>query len=613
MKNKKFRFQRMQGIVLVFAMLAVALCLAQGNVTYNRQDRVMEPEVQEAAAQVSQPLESDPAECMILWEDDAAGTTGLEMMEEVLGQMKIPYNTCESREAAQTDWSAYRTVVLSVTHIELLGEELMEIFDWVEAGGGLMVLYPPEVNGVSQSISSKLGIRQLGNSYEEVDGLHFVREFMLGGQAKDYGITDPYESSLTVGLTEQCTVYLESTGEYPIPLIWEYSPGKGTVVVNNLGFLTKGYRGFYQASYSLLDEVCIYPVINASTFYIDDFPSPVPGGDSQYIQRDYGMGIADFYTNVWWNDIYNLGEKYGLRYTGLVIEEYSDKTEAPFEANEDTRRFRYFGNMLLDQGGEIGFHGYNHMPLCLTGFDYKGEYDSYNLWRSYDDMAASIHELERFCRELFPKEEFRVYVPPSNILSEEGRRMLREETDIQAIASVYLPDYENISYDQEFEVADDGIIETPRVISGYILDDYMQIVALSELNFHYVNTHFQHPDDTLDEDRGADLGWKEMYSRLSDYMEWLYTSAPDIRNLTGTELAAAVQIYDELQISREYTGEGIRLTLGSFSGEAWLMVRINEGTPGNVQGGKLQKLQEGLYLLQASENVINIELTGDAK
>lgn len=601
----KFRFRRMLGIALVFVMLTVALCLAQGNVTYESQERLMRPEAVETAAK---PKVSLTAESVILWEDDANGRVGLELMEAVLGQMKISYDTCEVVEASQVDWKEYRTVILSMTHLNLLGGEILEIFDWVREGGGLMLLYPPEVNGSFQSVSSQFGIRQLGNNYARVSGVHFTRDFMLGGQEKDYEITDPYESSLTARLSEKCEVYLESTGEHPVPLIWKYSLGEGEVVVDNLGYLEKGYRGFYAASYSLLGDVCAYPVINASTFYIDDFPSPVPGGDSQYIRRDYDMDIADFYTNVWWNDIYNLGEKYGLRYTGLVIEQYSDETKAPFEKNDDTRRFRYFGNMLLGQGGEIGFHGYNHMPLCLLGFDYKGEYDSYKLWESYEDMAASMEELERFCSQLFPREEFRVYVPPSNILSSEGRRMLREKTKVQTIASVYLPDGENIAYEQEFEVAKDGMIETPRIISGYILDEYMQMVALSKLNFHFVNTHFQHPDDVLDVDRGAELGWKEMHHRLSDYMKWLYTSAPEIRNLTGTELAAAVQTYDDLQVRREYTKEGMRLTLGGFSQEAWMMVRINAGTSVEAEGGEIQELSGDLYLLRATKETIDLKI-----
>ena len=51
---------------------------------------------------------------------------------------------------------------------------------------------------------------------------------------------------------------------------------KGKFVVDNFGLYEKVVRGFYAASYSLLTDVGVYPVINGSAFYLDDFPSPVP-------------------------------------------------------------------------------------------------------------------------------------------------------------------------------------------------------------------------------------------------------------------------------------------------------------------------------------------------
>lgn len=152
------------------------------------------------------------------------------------------------------------------------------------------------------------------------------------------------------------------------------------------------------------------------------------------------------------------------------------------------------------------------------------------------------------------------------------------------------------------------MLKHPVSFRDMYLDNYMQMVALSELNFHFVNTHFQHPDDALDVDRGADLGWAKMFENLSDYTKWLYTSAPEIRSLTGTELAGAVQIYDNLEVEREYTDEGLTLNLGNFQDEAWLMVRINEGTVGKVTGGKLEEVQDGQYLLQAENKEIRIEI-----
>lgn len=603
-QREKFRFKRMQKVIVVFLALVAVLCVVQRNVTYTHQERILTPLAKEA---FSPQGEAQEPECLLIYEDSARGNQGYTLMSEVLDQMKVPWESCLAGEAASRNLDQYAKIVLSVDYLRNLGDGLLELQDWIRAGGHLLVLYPPEIDSGFQSLQDLMGIVGISPDLAVVEELRFVKNFMIGTEGLDLRITDAYESSLSVSLDSDCEVYMESGGENPVPLLWRKETGEGSVVVDNLSFLEKAYRGFHCAAYTLLGDAEAYPVINGSTFYIDDFPSPVPGGDSRKIREDYGMDIADFYTQVWWNDVYNLGKEYGIRYTGLVIEQYSDQVEGPFERNSDTQRYEYFGNMLLDAGGEIGFHGYNHMPLCLENFSYQGMYDSYKQWASYEDMRAALQELHDFCAQIFPQEEFQVYVPPSNILSEEGRGMLAEDfPQIQAVASVYLPG--DLAFEQEFEVAEDGIIDTPRVISGYVLDDYMRLAAMAELNFHFVNSHFQHPDDVLDVDRGADLGWEELFRRISEYTEWLYTSAPTIRNLTGTELAAAVQQYDYLTVDRTLTEHSLELTLGGFGTQAWLMVRINEGEPGTVTGGELTKMAEGLYLLQADEEQVTIEL-----
>ena len=56
------------------------------------------------------------------------------------------------------------------------------------------------------------------------------------------------------------------------------------------------------------------------------------------------------------------------------------------------------------------------------------------------------------------------------------------------------------------------------------------------------------------------------------------------------------------------TDTALELELGGFGTEAWLMIRINEGTPGSVTGGELAQMAEGLYLLRADEAHVVIEL-----
>lgn len=600
-RKNSFQYKRLLSVILIFVALGLIMVLQQRNVRYKSSERVLQLlDMEKPTAKAVQ-----KPECLVVWENDAVGKQGKDMMDAVLEQMRIPYESCEAADFEPEALSKYVSVVFSITNMNSLGEGILDVVSWVKEGGSLMLLYMPDVSGNFNTVKERFGISSIGNENVLVEGMHFTRPFMLGGELQDFKITDPWDSSLAVTLSEDAEVYLESTDDNPTPLIWRYELERGSVVVSNLGFLEKAYRGFYSSAYSLLGNACAYPVINGSTFYIDDFPSPVPGGYSDKIREDYGMDIGTFYTQVWWNDVYNLANQYGVRYTGMVIEEYSDQVAGPFERNTDTRRYQYFGNMLLEQGGEIGFHGYNHMPLCLGNFDYLGMYDFYVQWESYEDMKAGLSELNEFCEGLFPKEKFQVYVPPSNILSEEGRTMLLEDfPQIRAIASVYIPG--ELAYDQEFQVSEDGMIETPRVISGYILDDFERLLALSELNFHFVNTHFQHPDDVLDVDRGAELGWKELSSRLSNYTEWLYTAAPDIRNLTGIELAAAVQRYDYLDVQRTVTGSEMSLELGGFQDEAWLFVRINNAEIENVTGGEVSKLLDGLYLLKAEKSHVEI-------
>lgn len=604
-KNRvKLRFRGMQTVIALFMLVAVLLFLLQKNVIYKSSGKVLDILSEDDFQTYNH---STTKECVILWEKDANGEKGREMMEDVLGQMKIPYDMYLGKEFDTENLENYTTMVLSMTNLQLLDEGILDIMDWVAEGGNLMLLYPPEINGTFSFIQNDLGIIDIGDEMKLVEGLEFTQPFMLGGEGKEYAIEEPYNSSLALALDGECEVYLQSNDENPTPIIWKRTLEQGSIVFANLGFMDKVYRGFYSSAYSLLGDYCVYPVINASTYYIDDFPSPVPDGDNIWIQKAYGLNIKEFYSQVWWSDVYSLAKKYGIHYTGLVIEAYSDQIERPFERTGDMQRFQYFGNMLLDQGGEIGFHGYNHMPLCLPNFDFQGQYDSYKRWSGYDDMKAGLQELNDFCSLLFPKEEFHVYVPPSNILSEEGRNMLLQDfSQIKAIASVYLPG--GLAYEQEFSVSEDGMIETPRVISGYILDDYMQLAALAELNFHFVNTHFQHPDDVLDEDRGASLGWEEMFRRISEYTKWLYTAAPDIRSLTGSELAAAVQRYHYLDVKRTKENNELQLSLDGFADEAWLMLRINDGEPGMVTGGELSKLLDGLYLLKAESSEVSIEL-----
>lgn len=604
---KEIRGFQFKGILVIlgcFLMMAVILFAERAGIHYQEKKRQISYIDRDRIVTEKEVASSLKKSCLVLMDSSQEESIqAWTQFQQIFMDMRVGTEVVDLQKQTLPELEPYETVTVLLRSLEPLKENVLDLCSWVKEGGSVLFALTLQKETYVSMIEQKLGIISSGYQNAEVSSIYFEKDFLIGG-GRSYVITDPFDSAWEVQLDETARVYARIGDENGMPLIWERNYGKGKFVIDNFGLTEKAVRGFYAASYSLLTDAGVYPVINGSVFYLDDFPSPVPGGDGTYVRRDYNTSIAEFYSNVWWPDMMTLAAKHGVKYTGVIIENYEDDTDEEITEQTDVQRFQYFGNMILHQGGELGYHGYNHQPLSLSNVDY-GTVLPYKTWTSLDAMEKAVDELIRFGKKMFPATELSVYVPPSNVLSEEGRKLLGEKfPEIRSIASNYFPG--EFAYVQEFETAEDGIVEQPRIISGAVIDDYMQMAALSELNMHFVNSHFMHPDDLLDEDRGAALGWEKLKKRLDEYMTWLNGSAEELRNLTGSELAGAVQRYGALTVDKEITEKEIRLHLGNLYDEAYLMVRINEGEPGEVTGGELVNITGNLYLLRAEERDVVI-------
>ena len=619
MKNRfstalqRFRWRKLLLIWVVFLLIAAVLFAERSGINYSSTNFKLDYLDRTQVMPAKNALFGQSTTCLLLYDGTQEGIDSVkEQFDQIFLDMKVSTRAVDVSEVGQyglPEFENYKTVVVLMSDLDLLGKKLTSLLNWAQDGGSVLFAMTPIKTTYFDAVSAKLGVASASGEYKMVESIVPDADFMLGGGQR-YEFSDPFESALSVSLREGATVYAR-TGDEGVPLVWGVSLGSGRIVVDNIGIYNKVVRGVYAASYSLLCDATAYPVINGAAFYLDDFPSPVPGGDGTYIRRDYGMSISDFYSRVWWPDLVKLAQKYDIRFTGVMIENYEDNTKSEPTRQPDTQQFRYFGSLLLRQGGEVGFHGYNHQPLVLPDTDYKDLY-SYNQWPDEDAIVDAMTELMAFQKEVLPHTDGTVYVPPSNILSAAGRRILGSRLpQIRTVASTYFSDGTDLPYVQEFGVAEDGVVEQPRIVSGSMVGDtYMRLAAMSELNMHYVSTHFMHPDDLLDVDRGAEAGWAVYKNGFEDYLKWLTEAAPNLRMETGTECSASIQRYAQLTVSLETTDTEWTLDLGNFVDEAWLFFRANEGTPGRVTGGELTHLTGNLYLLKADAAAVRIERKG---
>lgn len=614
-------------ILIVFILLTLALLgrdiFLSGSLS-NQELKILDDEV----FQTTERMEgTEGKECLYIWDSrDENSKLFHEQMPRILYDMQVEYTELDVAYEKDMNLEQFDKVILGFTDYRENSELLLEVVDWTEAGGALLIAQVPTAGTMYSWMSSKMGVTSTGVTYYEVSGLRLFDGFMAMGDEDTYEIADAFESAIAVTVSDECEVYMVTDDDREIPLLWEKEAGEGQMVVVNLGRYDKSYRGIYAAAYSLLGEYCAWPVINSSAFYLDGVPFPIPSGDNQYIIDEYGdnMDLYTFYVREWTNDLMELSRKYGIAFTGTLQENNDGDIDPPYESTASTHRYEYFISLLQESGGEVGLYGYNQQPLCIEAdnlqpsdpelYQYGYEEDmELEYWASKHNMEAALQEVKRFQQNI-DKSVMTVYTPPYGILSESGLSALKNSLpEIRAVAGLY----QGYGYasSQEFEVGEDGMIMTPRITSGSYVGAEQKMIALSELNMHYVNTHSISPNDVLNPDAGAADGWGAMLDSLDSYEEWLESAAPQLRRHSGSELAAVVQRYHYLDVDETITENGIEMKLDNFQEDAWFLMRFNEWEPDveeGVEGGKLEKLTGNLYLLEAERDHVTIRKKVDS-
>lgn len=129
------------------------------------------------------------------------------------------------------------------------------------------------------------------------------------------------------------------------------------------------------------------------------------------------------------------------------------------------------------------------------------------------------------------------YVPPSNVLSDEGRVALKQVfPTMKVIAALYSSDPNNRSLVQEFTIGDDDIIDMPRISSGYYRNDSNEWEIANAMTTHGVFSHFIHPDDVISANRSQG-GWGDMIEEFELFMHDINARYPWLRALSATKAA----------------------------------------------------------------------------
>lgn len=307
------------------------------------------------------------------------------------------------------------------------------------------------------------------------------------------------------------------------------------------------------------------------------------------------------------------GEKYAIKYTGLIIESYGNQVKGPFYplANGEARNnMIVYGRELLKAGGELGIHGYNHQSLAIAG--YGQDRLEYIPWENQQDMEESLQELKRYVEDAYPGYEIHTYVPPSNILSPEGKAAVKNVfPQLKVYASLWSGPANAQEYFQDFEIKPDGVCEIPRVSSGYAPTQSSLWEDYNVINYNGVFSHFVHPDEIFYEE-SSNLTWSAMSRGMKNMLSDLSSRFGWLQPVTATEAAAKMEDFFAMDYRVERSSEGMKLHAWGFKAPLSFILRSHKDI-GEVKGGTVSKIQADAYMLTVEEPEFEIRWAGGSQ
>lgn len=304
----------------------------------------------------------------------------------------------------------------------------------------------------------------------------------------------------------------------------------------------------------------------------------------------------------------DLAKRYDARYTCVAIGSYSDQTDYPDKEKVQLSQsdLFYYGREIIKNKGELGIHGYNHQPLVTDPV-----LDSslgYSPWESDQTMRRSLESLIEHIQSVFPEYRPSVYVPPSNILSIEGRESIKSASDdLRTLSSLYITYDEPDAYEQEFELSEDGIVHLPRLTFGYINSEEIQWVMMNGVTTYGVVSHFVHPGDVLDEVQTGSMGWEALFKDHEAFQKNVHERYPWLRTMTASEAAGELYRMETSDLKVIYGADQIEVYINGYSQPQSFVLRT-EKSPGSLSNCSIEALGEDAYLVLVSGPVAHIEL-----
>lgn len=541
----------------------------------------------------------------------------LEGIKESFDFSRVDYDLYPINTEKVIDIKEYSRVIITAENYHgFRKENFQSIKSEVFNGMPLFILQ----RSFQSPFNSLAGIKQV-NEFKNTKGLVLEKEIFPG--LKDLKLPeDMIESSgIDFQLEENLDIIAHSLEG--VPLIWKKEHGKGKIIYTNATFFQgKIVRGLMKQLFAYYSPVTFYPILNSKVVHIDDYPAPIPEGKHPLITAEYGMKIKDFYNDIWWEDMKALAAREKLKYSTFAIIKYNAEVEKLGEITIPKRTMEELsrrGREVKMTGGEIGLHGYNHNSLGVLGEINFGDY-GYTPWENIRGIKEGIEAAKDTMKKIYgEKLEIYSYVAPSNLLGKSGKAALVESLpSLKVFSGVFYgaPEQELGFFVQEIGRDKDypQIYSIPRFSSGFVKDDGIMWQIFNGIAGYGYLSHFIHPDDLLDAERGKNKSWGKLKIEFGDIFSQVNKKFPMLQPSVQSELTREYMVLEKLDVDYGIEEGKLFINTKNFTEKFYAQLRLRGRKISRIEGGEIYPVESkdretNLYIVKIDKPsaIINLE------
>ena len=472
----------------------------------------------------------------------------------------------------------------------------------MEKGVNVLCLsLPPadEIRGDSR-LKELLGISRIQETQIRLDGMQLFSGFLLGGERiyrpenrtearerQDLPLDTPWyivrigtETYMRGILSEDDARNARTKGlknEDMPAIIWRHHRGHAELFAVNGAFMsdTEIAGGIVQAVLSKVEPTSLYPVADAQVFSLVDFPA-LSDENSDELVPIYGQGMPGISRNIILPSMVFLPNRYDVAITAFAAPQfdYADGNEPDKDLTE------YFRKELHSINGELAL---SLRPREGTDLQKSLESDSAAMQGGETDAPLSSAWAEPGDLEM---------------AATAGKSRLKDLRTVVTLPEKGKAPFEYLSRD----------ITVQRVTDDAVSHTYMQDLRLlcRETSMGYDSAYCDF--GRIWQPRSDADHWQKVSDKVSSNLITYRRPFAAFDHVTASECDSKLRRYLMLDYDYKRNGDEIELSMPLLLTEASFVLRLNNETVTEIEGGTFTEIEKDAYLLRADSGYVRIRV-----